>query len=154
MMHRSVAVLTALAVAVTIAPSAAQDTGGSRGAAAKATQRAKEFLVQLERRNGSQVNGSVGLAVIGRTRTRVNVRLTNPAGHPLSLAIVRGSDCIDNRQSALASTIPLNAVNASQLSSTVVSVPINQLRGGNYLVQIRDATARNQITEACARLNR
>ncbi|HEY4441341.1 MAG TPA: hypothetical protein VGN14_12855 [Candidatus Elarobacter sp.] len=153
MTRRSLAALMILAAAST-APAFAQTTGGSAKAAALATQKAKQFLVQLERRNGSSVNGTVGMTVIGRTRTRINVQLANPVGHPLSLAVVPGSDCVDNRETALANAIPLNPVNSSQLSSTIVSVPINQLRGGNYVVQIRDATARQQITEACARLNR
>ena len=154
-MHRTpLPVLALVALLVPLGPAAAQTPNPTSVKAADlATKKAKQFLIQLEQRNGSTVRGTVGLQVIGRTRTRVSIQLLNPAGHPLSLAIVKGSDCVDNVESARASAIPLNPVNSSQLSTTVISVPINQLTSKNYLVQIRDATARNQITEACARLS-
>jgi hypothetical protein len=154
-MHRTpISILALLAVLTPLGPAAAAPSPSSAAAAADATRAARAVLYNLEHRNGSRLGGTVTLQVIGRTRTRVNVQLANPAGHPLSLAIIKGSDCIDNRESALASTIPLNPVNSSRLSSTIVSVPLNQLTSKNYLVQIRDATARQQITEACARLAR
>ena len=55
--------------------------------------------------------------------------------------------------SARASAIPLNPVNSSQLSETIVSVPISELRSRDYLIAIQNATAREQAVEACARLN-
>jgi len=154
MLRSSLPVLAVLAALVLPAPAAADSQSTAAAAAAAATSAAKKVLVAIEQRNGSQTGGTVTLQVIGRSRTRVHVQLTNPSGRPLILAIVRGSDCLDNRQSALASTIPLNAVNSSQVSETIVEVPLSNLTSSNYLVQIRDATTRRQITQACARLAR
>jgi hypothetical protein len=122
-------------------------------AATDATRAAKEVLVKLEQRNSSTLTGSIYLREIGRTRTMVRVQLDNPAGHPTVLGVVRGQDCQGNIYSARASAIPLNPVNSSQLSETIVSVPISELRSRDYLIAIQNATAREQAVEACARLN-
>jgi hypothetical protein len=122
-------------------------------AATDATRAAKEVLLKLEQRNSSTMTGSIYLREIGRTRTMVRVQLDNPAGHPTVLGVVRGQDCIGNIYSARASAIPLNPVNSSQLSETIVSVPLSELRSRDYLIAIQNATAREQAVEACARLN-
>jgi hypothetical protein len=145
----------AAAVIVTLGPAAAAIADTTQDQAARdATLAAKEVLLKLDTRNGSTTGGTVKLQKIGSTRTRIRVQLANPTGHPLSLAVVRGSDCVDNRESALGAAIPLNPVNSSQMSETIVSVPMSALTSRDYLVQVRDATAREQITQACARLAR
>ena len=147
----AVALFAAVAVVV---PAPARADAQADAAARAATRAAKRVTVALERAGGSTTGGTVSLQVIGRTRTRVRVQLTNPSGRPLSLAIVRGSDCQDNRLATLASAIPLRAVDASHVSDTVVAVPMSSLTASNYLVQVRDATTRAGITQACAHLAR
>jgi hypothetical protein len=122
-------------------------------AATDATRAAKEVLVTLEQLNSSTMTGSVSMREIGRTRTLVRVQLDNPAGHPTVLGVVRGQDCQGNIYSARANAIPLSPVSSSQISETIVNVPLSELRSQNYLIAIQNATASEQAVEACARLN-
>jgi len=121
-------------------------------AAADATKEAKAVL--LEARNGSKVSGTVSLQTIGRTRTRVTVRI--PDGGNYALMLHPGTDCSDNavmaRSIALA---PLNsaAPNAPE-SQTIVELPIEKLQSENYVVEVRDATNRDAVAQACAKLKR
>ena len=123
-------------------------------AAHDATLHAKAVLVRIEGRGGSRIAGTVALQPIGSTRTRVTVTITNPGAHPVTLSLVRGSDCNDNRHLALAQMTPLTPVSAAQPSRTIVEVPLSALRSGDYAVAVRDATTRRAIAEACAPLNR
>ncbi len=123
-------------------------------AATDATRAAKEVLVKLEQRNSSTTSGTVVMREIGRTRTLVRVQLDNPAGHPTVLGVVRGADCQGNIFSTRANTIPLSPVSASQVSETIVNVPLSELRSHDYLIAVQNATAREQALEACARLSR
>ena len=50
--------------------------------------------------------------------------------------------------------IPLSPINGSQVSRTIVAVPISALRSGNYLVAVRNATQQQQAAQTCARLGR
>ncbi|MDB5040401.1 MAG: hypothetical protein JWN27_1127 [Candidatus Eremiobacteraeota bacterium] len=122
--------------------------------ATDATRAAKDVLLKLEQRNSSTMTGSIYMREIGRTRTMVRVQLDNPAGHPTVLGVVRGQDCQGNILSSRAAAIPLNPINSSQLSETIVNVPISELGSKDYLIAIQNATAREQAVEACARLNR
>jgi hypothetical protein len=134
------------ALAQTPVPSAAVK------AAHDATVKAKDVTYDLML-NGARI-GRVHLAAIGRTQSRVRVELTNPGANPLSLALIPGTDCNQNVYAAKANAIPLNPVNNStQISETVVNLPLTNLQG-NYLVQTHDATQRQQIAQACARLAR
>jgi hypothetical protein len=123
-------------------------------AATDATRAAKEVLVKLEQLNSSTMTGSITMREIGRTRTMVRVQLDNPAGHPTVLGVVRGQDCQGNILSSRASAIPLNPINSSQLSETIVNLPLSELSSRDYLIAIQNSTAREQAVEACARLNR
>jgi hypothetical protein len=55
---------------------------------------------------------------------------------------------------AAASAIPLNPVNSSRISETVVELPLEKLQSGNYLVAVQNATAHRQFAQTCARLSR
>ncbi|BDE07313.1 hypothetical protein WPS_25890 [Vulcanimicrobium alpinum] len=145
----------ALAVCVTtagLAAVAAAATPNPGNAAALAT--AKAQLVTLRAMHGSGAGGTVQLSVIGRTRTRVVVRI--PQGGAYALTLHPGSDCNDNR--ALAQSLALAPLNAAgtgaPTSSTVVDVPLETLRSGDYVVDVRKATERSAVAQACARLTR
>ncbi len=128
----------------------AQSSTAAR-AAHDATVKAQTITYDLMR-NGTRI-GSVRLYRIGSTRSRVRVELANPADNALKLALIPGSECTSNRTAAAASAIPLNPVNSSQISETMVNLPLTNLQG-NYLVQAHNATQRAQLADACARLSR
>lgn len=121
-------------------------------AARDATRKAEAITYQLIGAGGSR--GSVALYPIGRTRSRIVV--TVPGGTTQRITLHRGTDCSDARNASQAdvSLAPLGAAiaaNAPQ-SETIVDIPIDQLRGGNYSVAIANATQRAQFAQACARL--
>jgi hypothetical protein len=121
-------------------------------AAADATRAARK--ITFEARNGSGISGTVGLQTIGRSRTRISVRL--PAGGKYRVTLYPGSDCIDNRTATQAdiALMPTNFnTTGASSSSTIVSVPLQKL-SSNYVVDVRDATNRTRVAEACAHLNR
>ncbi len=88
------------------------------------------------------MNGTVALYQIGRTRTRIVVRI--PQGGNYALSLYPGSDCADNIEqvrSAIA-LAPINtaAANAPE-SQTIVEVPIEKLQSDNYVIDVRNAIA-------------
>jgi hypothetical protein len=120
--------------------------------AADATREARK--ITFEALNGSGLSGTVGLYTIGRSRTRILVRL--PAGGKYRVTLYPGSDCVNNR-TATASDVALmptnfNTTRASS-ASTIISLPLEQVRS-NYVVDVRDATNRSSLAQACAHLNR
>ena len=143
------AVWSAFAGLHPVAAAAAADPGT---AAALAT--AKAHLVTLRAMHGSGAGGTVQLSVIGRTRTRVVVRI--PQGGAYALTLHPGSDCNNNRALARSFALaPLNAAGTgAATSSTVVDVPLETLRSGDYVVDVRKATERSAVAQACARLTR
>jgi hypothetical protein len=145
------------AVAIASAPVAAAQAPGTPSAqaaraAADATRAAQK--ITFETRNGSGVSGSVGLFTIGRSHTRIVVRLPNSGKYRLTL--YPGSDCIDNR-TATQADVALTPTNfnttRASMSSTIVALPIERVRS-NYVIDVRDATNRSAAAAACARLNR
>jgi hypothetical protein len=121
-------------------------------AARDATRKAEAITYHLVGASGPR--GSVALYPIGRTRSRIVV--TVPGGTTQRITLHRGTDCSDARNASQAdvSLAPLGAAiaaNAPQ-SETIVDIPIDQLRGGNYSVAIANATQRAQFAQACARL--
>lgn len=141
---------------VSSAPAGAEQPPGTPSpqavkAAEDATRAARK--ITFETRNGSGVNGSVGLYTIGRSRTRVLVRL--PAGGKYRVTLYPGSDCIDNR-TATAADVALKPMNfnttGASMSSTIISLPIQKVQS-NYVVDVRDANNRAAAAAACARLN-
>jgi hypothetical protein len=121
-------------------------------AAADATRAAQQ--VNLEAMNHSGVNGSVGLYVIGRSRTRIVVRLPNAGKYRVTLH--PGSECVDNRAATLGD-VALTPTNfnrtGASMASTIVALPLEQIRS-NYVVDVRNANDRAALAAACARLNR
>ena len=144
------ALATICAVSVAGAPSSPLPT--SVKAAADATRAAKK--VTLEARNGSSVTGDVSIYVIGRSKTRIVVRI--PTTGKYRLFLHPGSDCSNNREAASAD-VALAPTNFNQsrasMSSTIVSLPLEKVRS-NYVVDVRDATSAASLAEACAKLNR
>jgi hypothetical protein len=140
-------------VAPTVASRTASPSAQADKAAELATKAAKQVL--LESRHGSNMNGTVALYQIGRTRTRVVVRI--PQGGNYALSLYPGSDCADNIEqvrSAIA-LAPINtaAANAPE-SQTIVELPIEKLQSDNYVVDVRNATNRQALAQACARITR
>jgi len=147
----------AAVVAIAWAPVIAAQAPGTPSpqaakAAADATRAAQK--ITFETRNGSGVSGDVGLFIIGRSRTRIVVRLPNSGRYRLTL--YPGSDCIDNR-AATQADVALTPTNfnttRASMSSTIVALPIEKVRS-NYVIDVRDAGNRSAVAAACARLNR
>ena len=104
-------------------------------AAADATRAAQQ--INLQAMNHSGLNGSVGLYVIGRSRTRIVVRLPNAGKYRVTLH--PGSECTSSRTATLAD-VALTPTNfnttGASMSSTIVSLPIEKIRS-NYVVDVR-----------------
>jgi hypothetical protein len=156
---RSIVRVTALTLAASgllgsVGASAQSST--SAEAARKATERAKAFIYALEQRHGSGLAGSVMLKPVGN-KTQVTVMMTSPMRGNPTLTLHPGTDCIDNRGASAADVAlaPMNAAAANApRSQTLINLPIEQLKGRNYVIDIRNATERQRVAEACARLNR
>lgn len=139
----------AVLVAILVTGAASAATAPAVRAAHDATRAARMVTFQL--RGGGK--GSVTLTRIGRTRTRIVLRV--PASTSSRTArIFRGRDCNDQRHLAdsLIALAPLNAAGAgAPVSRTIVSIPIERLTS-DYVVDLRNSTQRSQISEACAHL--
>lgn len=152
-MQRPIALLAlvaALAVTATAAPAATPAPTAVK-AAHDATREAKALTYQLMSRSGTSM-GTVTLQRIGSTRSRITVRLANPAAAGTRITLHTGSQCHDPHVAAAAAPIVLNPV-SQQVSQTVVALPLTNLQSGNYMVDVQNATARSQFAAACARLN-
>ena len=122
-------------------------------AAKMATQHAQAFLIHIESHDPNARGATVSLQEIGRTHTRVRVNFPHPQpGYHLGM--YQGSDCVDNRLESMRSAIPLNTFSSGQPSSTVVNVPISELRSKNYLLAVEQSTQHHNAVEACGHLNR
>jgi hypothetical protein len=121
-------------------------------AAHDATLAAKAVTYKLM--SGSAQSGTVTLQQIGRTRSRVIVRFSTAGNAGARLGLYRGSDCVRASGAMANVPIPLNPVNGGQVSQTIVALPIEKLRSGNYMVGVRNATQQQQAAQTCARLSR
>jgi hypothetical protein len=149
------AVLTVLvaALAATASASLAQSQSPTAVKAAHdATQEAKALTYRLDSPGGSHL-GTVTLERIGSTRSRITVRLANPAAAGTRLTLHTGKQCHDPAYTGAAppTQVVLNPV-SQQVSQTIVALPLDSLQSGNYLVDVQNATARSQFSTACARL--
>ncbi len=121
-------------------------------AARDATRKAETITYRLVGPSGSR--GSVALYPIGRTRSRIVV--TVPGGTTQRITLHRGADCNDARYGSQAdlALAPLGAAIAANAprSETIVDIPLDRLRAGDYNVAIANATERARFAEACARL--
>jgi hypothetical protein len=145
------AALTTALLASSAATSSAQ-TPNPVEAARDATLAARAVTYKLM--TGSAQSGTVTLQQIGRTRSRITVRFKTAGNSGTQLGLYRGSDCVSASGAAANVPIPLSPVNGSQVSQTIVALPIAKLRSGNYLVAIRNATQQQQAAQTCARLGR
>jgi hypothetical protein len=134
---------TAAVQAATMPPSvrAAQD----------ATKAARQVTFDLER-IGGKVHGTVQMYTIGRTRTRIAIKI--PTGGNYRFRLYPGTECSENRAmaaSAIALT-PMNSIaaNAPQ-SQTIVQLPIEKVTQ-NYVVDVRDANTKSSVIAGCAHL--
>ena len=128
---------------------AAATTPQAVQAAHAATQAARVITFHL---NGGG-NGSITLQRIGRTRTRIVLRVPAAAANE-SARLYRGRDCNDQRHLAdsLVALAPINSAGTgAPVSQTIVSLPIERLTS-DYVVDVRNRTTRSQVAAACAHL--
>jgi hypothetical protein len=148
------AALTVTALTFSGGLAVAQTT--SEQAAKDATQAAQAVLLKLEQRHGSGMAGTVTLRPLG-SRTEVLVSLRSIVREKPVVTLHRGSDCQDG-QFATASDIALAPLNAAAgnapMSRTIINLPIEKIRGNDYVVDVRNATQSAQFAQACARLRR
>lgn len=118
----------------------------------KASQpRTGDIVVPLQERHGSGVAGTVTLHPQGN-KTMIDVTMFSGPPHLRPKLTLRGGgDCTDAR---LASTqpIPLNPINTGHVSRTFVQMPIAAFSKSSFVVDVRDATTRQQALEGCAQL--
>jgi hypothetical protein len=151
-MNRRIVVVAVTAALLGASPSASFAQSNPVEAARDATRAAQAVTYKLM--TGSAQSGTVTLQQIGRTRSRITVRFSTGGNTGTQLGLYRGSDCI-NPAGAMANVpIPLSPVNGSQVSQTIVALPLEKLRSGNYMVAVRNATQQQQAAQTCARLAR
>ncbi len=152
-MDRRIAALVVTAALLGASPAAAfAQSSNAVQAAHDATLAAKALTYKLM--TGSAQSGTVTLQQIGRTRSRIVVRFRGANNTGTQLGLYRGNDCV-NAAGAMANVpIPLSPVNGSQISQTIVALPLAKLQSGNYMVAVRRATQQQQAAQTCARLAR
>jgi hypothetical protein len=121
-------------------------------AAELATQKARQVLFKIRTAGGTYSTGTATLQPIGRTRTRITLRIP-PGPSDYSARLYPGSECNDQRNMAATLTLaPLNSAGANApVSHTIVNLPLEKL-SSHYLVDVRKAAQRQAATEACAHL--
>ncbi len=149
-MQRSIAFAVLIAALAATAGASLAQSATAVKAARDATKEAKAFIYQLTSRGGTNM-GTVTLQRIGSTRSRITVRLANPAVAGTRVTLHTGSQCHDPHVSGTANQVVLNPL-SHQVSQTVVALPLTNLQSGNYMVDVQNATARSQFASACARL--
>jgi hypothetical protein len=151
-MNRLAAAALAAVLLLLASPALAQSPSSAK-AAQLATQKAKALTYSLLAR-GSGVNlGTVTLQRIGSTRSRIRVQLANPAAGQPRVTLRTGADCQEPRvANAAHGPIRLNPF-TGRTSETIVNLPLTNLQSGNYLLDVQNATARQQALDACARLS-
>lgn len=98
----------------------------------------------------SKARGTVKVEPHGN-QTLVRVTLFNSDYLKAPLTLHEGSDCGDAALGGV-HPIPLNPVGTGQSSQTLISVPLENLRSQNFVIDLRNATQRSQFVEGCARL--
>jgi hypothetical protein len=100
-------------------------------------------------RHISRITGSVTATPKG-AGTMVTVRFRGPLPTgPEALTLMSGADCTDVLQHS-ARSIALNPPQGP-VSSTLIAIPFSAFTSGSYVVDIRNATARANQADACAR---
>lgn len=145
-MHRTAISLALAGALLASAGAAFSATPTAIKAAHDATRQARDVTYRLE--SGM---GTVTLRRIGTTRSRITVRLANPAAAGTRVTLHTGRQCHERAAMAPATSLALNPV-SQQVSQTIVALPLEKLQSGNYLVDVQNATARSQFATSCARL--
>lgn len=106
----------------------------------------------LVERNNSGVKGTVTLSPQG-SNTMIDVTMFSRPSLASSLSLRSGADCADVPGSA-AERVRLNPVSSGSASHTIVAIPLSAFTRSKFVVDVRDATAREQASEACALIGR
>jgi hypothetical protein len=107
------------------------------------------LLATLEARHLSNVRGTVSVTPQG-SGSMVNILFSQPLVSGKSLTLMSGADCMDFAPRA-ATMVPLNAI-SGQTSRTLVAIPFSAFKARHFIVDVRNATSRAQLAEACAHL--
>ncbi len=152
-MDRRIAAVTVFAALALGSSTAFAATPTAVQAAHDATQKAKAVTFALLQRGGSGSSlGTVTLQRIGSTRSRIRIQLTNPAAAGTRVTLRDGRDCLEPRVTNAPRMMQLNPF-TGRVSESIVQLPIESLRSGHYLLDVQNATARQQAIDACAQLN-
>jgi hypothetical protein len=106
-----------------------------------------DYTVPMKALLGAGMNGKVMFHPQG-PKTIVTVYVFGNKKHKYNFNLHRGSDCAQ----AGVSPIALNPAFGGQPSQTIVALPIENLASRDYVVDARNAVARSQFEEACARI--
>ena len=106
-----------------------------------------DYTVPMKALLGTGTSGKVMFHPQG-PKTIVTVYVFGNGKHKYKFNLHTGRDCTE----AGVSPIALRPAFAGQSSQTLISLPIETLTSRDYVVDARNATARSQFAEACARL--
>lgn len=108
------------------------------------------LLATLEARHLSNVHGTVSVTPKG-SGSMVNVLFSRPlVSQNETLTLMSGPDCLDMARRA-ATMVTLNPING-RVSRTLIAIPFSAFRSKHFIVDVRNATSRAQLAEACAHL--
>lgn len=122
--------------------------GASAQSAPKPTPK-PAITVPLQERNGSGVHGSVNVTPQG-SGSSVQIQLSSPSPTVGVPSLKTGADCIAASGRA-ATAVPLTPISGG-FSRTIVAIPFSAFRSHHFVVDVRNATASAQASQACARI--
>jgi hypothetical protein len=138
---RSRAASTVLGIALALAGCAGDDDGGG-GAGAPAST---ELVVELAELNGSGQTGTATLTPSG-DGTMVTVETVSYLVDPQPVAVYRGT-CADRGEQAYEL-----ATIEDGISVTTLDVPLADLQGGGYAVDVAESRAKPDVRVACGEI--
>lgn len=106
-----------------------------------------DYTVPMKALLGTGTSGKVMFHPQG-PKTIVTIYVFGNAKHKYKFNLHSGRDCTQ----AGVAPIPLRPASGGGQSQTLVSLPIENLKSHDYVVDARNATARKQFAEACAHL--
>jgi hypothetical protein len=114
------------------------------------------LLATLEARNLSNIHGNVSVTPQGSgSMVRIQFTPQSLVSQNQSLMLMSGADCMDMARRA-GTMIPLNAIAGNpvtgRVSRTLVAIPFSAFKSRHFIVDVRNATSRAQLAEACAHL--
>lgn len=107
-----------------------------------------DYTIPLAELESSGMTGKVMLHPQG-LKTLVTVYVFGRGSRMHEFSLKSGRDCVSASATA---SMQLNPALTGQPSRTIVSLPIGQLTSKNYMIDVRNAAARNRFREACASL--